>query len=233
MAKIQTSSLIANISGKLNGSVFQRTQGGLSLRNRNTSVNSNTPRSNLRKVGMATVQNDWQTLTTAERTLWQMYSTYIQKKQKKNSGLNINGHQLFIAINSIRFDLSSSNVLFQPYLLVSPKLVPLPLLINVDAVSYAFDSLRVSFDRVIDASTEVVICFMSRPLKASEQSPNQKMVLMKVATLDESYIEITDYYVEVFGRPLFAGEFVQVKLAVYSTASENYSSYSVYRGEVI
>lgn len=233
MARIQTSSLISNISGKLNGSVFQRTQGGLTLRNRNTPVNSNSPRSNLRKVGMATVQNDWQTLTPAERTLWQVYSTYIQKKQKKNVGLNINGHQLFININSVRFDLSSSNVLFQPYLLVTPKLIPLPQIISVDAVSEGFGDLRVAFHRVVDSSKEVIICFASRPLKSSEQSANQRMVLMKSPTLNESYISIYDYYVSVFGRTAYAGEYIQVKVAIYSTDSENYSSYCVFHDQLI
>src|SRR3972149_2337274 len=116
MARIQTSALISNISGKINGSVFQRNQGGLIMRNQSGKINSNTLRSNSQKVGLADIQGNWQLLTDGQRLLWQTYAIYLNKKQKKNPTLNINGQQLFININAIRYALSSDNALFQPYL---------------------------------------------------------------------------------------------------------------------
>lgn len=233
MARVILSGLVSDISGKIGGTTFQRTQGGLIARNQSAKINSNTARSNLRKVGMATVQNDWQTLTDTQRLLWNTYATYIGKKQKHNIGLNINGHQLFININSIRYDLSSVNSLFDPYLLSEPVLNPLPQAIGINAVTEGFGVLRPSFDREVDADTEVIILFASRPLKGSEQSSNQKMTLMKSPTLSHSYIDIQDYYLEVYGRLATAGEYIQVKAAIYSTTSQNYSSYSVLRTEII
>lgn len=229
MARIKTSALISDISGKVNGSVFQRTQGGLSMRNQSGKINSNTARSNLRKVGMSSVQGEWQLLSDAERLLWNTYAVYLNKKQKHNLSLSINGHQLFINVNSIRYDLSSVNALFSPYLLSTPVLAPLPQPISVDLIVINFADITVTLDRAIDVTKEVVILFLSRPLTGSQMSPNQKMILMKSPTLNGTDFICTDYYESVYGRSVAAGEWLQTKVAVYNTDSENYSSYSVKR----
>jgi hypothetical protein len=233
MARIRTSALISSIDGKLNGSVFQRTQGGLTIRNGNSRVNSNTPRSNLRKIGMIQVQSDWQQLSNSQRLLWNTYATYLNKKQKHNSSLTLNGHQLFININSIRFDLSPDNVLFQPYLLSSPVLNPLPQPIAAVSVEVDGVALFVNLDRGVSNVTEVVVCFLSRPLLPSQMSSNVKMVLMKSPTNSGTEFQCNVAYEDVYGRNLIAGEWVQVKVAVYSTVSQNYSNYTVQRLQVI
>lgn len=233
MARIQTSAIISNITGKLNGSVFQRTQGGLTLRNRNLSVNSNSPRSNLRKVGMASIQNNWQNLTNTQRQLWNIYAIYIGKKQKNNSGLNINGHQLFININSIRFDLQADNGLFQPYLLSSPVLAPLPAPISIVSIHQDGVALIVNVNRAIDNTKEVVILFLSRPLLPSQMTANVKLVLMKAPTNSGTEYQCNVAYEEVYGRVIQVGEWVQSKIAIYSTDSQNYSSYTILRTQVI
>ena len=229
MARVKTSAIIADISGKLNGSVFQRNQGGLCIRNQSGKINSNTLRSNSRKVGMSVVQGAWQSLTAAERLLWETYSVYLSKKQKHSNSLIINGHQLFLNINSIRYDLSSSNALFQPYLLSTPILQPLPQPINVSLIVINFGDITVTLDRAVDATKEVVVLFLSRPLSGSQQSAHQKLILMKSPTINGTDFIVTDYYEEVYGRILNVGEYVQSKVAIYNTDSENYSSYSVQR----
>lgn len=229
MARVKTSAIISDISGKLNGSVFQRTQGGLCIRNQSGKINSNTLRSNQRKVGMSAVQGDWQGLTVAQRLLWETYAVYLNKKQKHSNSLIINGHQLFLNINSLRYDLSSSNALFQPYLLSSPVLNPLPQPINVSLIVINFGDITVTLDRAVDVSKEVVILFLSRPLSPSQQTANQKMTLMKSPTIAGTDFIVTDYYEEVYGRILAVGEYVQSRVAIYNTDNQNYSSYSVQR----
>lgn len=232
MARIKTSAIIADINGKLNGSVFQRTQGGLCIRNQSGRVDSNTLRSNGRKVGMSAVQTDWQNLTNSERVLWNTYAIYLNKKQKKNPSLLINGHQLFININSIRYDLSADNSLFQPYLLSTPVLAPLPAPINITSIVRNGVALECNLDRAISNLSEVIICYLSRPLSASQMSVNNKTILMKAPTNTGSLFECNAYYVNTYGRIIEVGEYVQAKIAIYSTVSQNYSSFSVNRFEV-
>lgn len=232
MARIQTSALINNISGKLNGSVFQRNQGGLILRSQGGKINSNTQRSNYQKVGMSQMQGDWQTLSDLDRSLWKTYSLYLGKKQKKNPNLIINGQQLFLNINAIRYSLSPVITLFQPYLLVTPLLTPIPPPISILSITVDLSGLIIHLDRVTDNSKEVVICFLSSPLSGSQTSVYKKMTLIKNVTNNSDTFSATSYYVEVYGRLPNIGEWLQTKIAIYSTDSENYSSYSISRIQV-
>lgn len=233
MARVTLSGLVSNIVGKINGTVFQGSQGGLVMRNQSGKINSNTIRSNKRKVGMATIQGEWQKLTNNERTLWQTYAIYLNKKQKHNPSLFVNGHQLFISINSIRYDLSPDNSLFQPYLLSTPILTPLPQPINITSINRNGLALELNLDRTINNLTEVIICYLSRPLWASQTTAYTKTILMKAPTNSGNNFECNAYYVDVYGRIIEVGEYVQTRIAIYSTVSQNSSSYSVNRFEVI
>jgi hypothetical protein len=202
------------------------------MRNQSGKINSNTSRNNSHKIGLASIQGEWQLLTNAERLLWQTYATYLNKKQKKNPTLNINGHQLFININSIRYDLSADNATFQPYLLSTPILTPIPLPINITSIVRNGVSLEVNLDRAVAASGEVIILYLSKPLSASQMSAHTKMLLMKSPTNSGTIFECNASYYNTYGRTIDVGEYCQSKIAIYSTTSENYSSFSVQRLEV-
>jgi len=232
MARIQTSAIISNISGKVNGSVFQRNQGGLILRNQSAKINSNTTRSNSHRVGISTIQGYWQGLTDAERLLWSTYATYLNKKQKKNPTLNVNGHQLFLNINSIRYDLQFVTPVFTPTLLTTPILTPVPQPINITSLYRNGLALECLLDRNVLNADDVIILYISRPLSGSQMSAHVKQTLMKSPTTDGTTFECSAYYEEVYGRVIETGEWCQTRIAIYNVSSDNYSSYSVKRFEV-
>ncbi len=232
MARIKTSALISDISGKVNGSVFQRNQGGLVMRNESGKINSNTIRSNTHKVNLVSVQGAWLLLSNAERLQWQSYATYLNKKQKKNPTLSINGHQLFINVNTVRYDMLGTSALFSPPILTTPTLTPLPQPISIVTIVINFGDITITLDRAVTAANESILLFMSRPLRATQMSANQKMVLMKTSTQDGLDFIPTSYYEEVYGRKLISGEYVQTKMAIYDNVSNNYSAFSHGRFEV-
>lgn len=232
MARIQTSAIISNISGKVNGSVFQRNQGGLVLRNQSGKINSNTARSNSHRVGISSIQGDWQSLTDTQRLLWGTYALFLNKKQKRNPTLNINGHQLFLNINSIRYDMQNVSALFVPYLLSTPILTPLPQPVNIVTMEINSGNLIAFLDRAMVATEDVVLMYLSRPLTGSRQSANQKTTLMKVATVNGTIIDVTSYYTSVYGRRADVGEWLQTKIAVYNINQENYSPFSIQRLQI-
>jgi hypothetical protein len=232
MARIKTSALISDISGKVGGSVFQRNQGGLSLRQQSGKINSNTLRSNIHRVNTSTIQTAWQSLTDDERNLWNTYAIYLGKKQKKNSSLLINGHQLFLNINSLRMDLAPDNGLFTPAILTTPILAPLPEPINIVSIERDGVALKINLDRAISNVYNVIICYLSRPIRASQMSAYIKMTLMKAPTNSGTDFECNAYYTGVYGRVPEVDEWLQTKIAIYDNRSENYSSYSVKRTQV-
>jgi hypothetical protein len=232
MARIQTSGLITNISGKVNGSVFQRNQGGLIMRNQSAKINSNTQRSNSQRVGMSSIQGDWQNLTDNQRLVWNTYAQYLNSKQWNNNSLAINGQQIFVRINAIRYALKTDNALFQPYLLVAPTFAALPLPNPLDAVRNIAGVLSLRYSTALVAANQVAIGYMSRPLSGSQTSANIKTTLMKFATVNGVSQTVTDAYISVYGRVLEVGEWVQTEVAIYDTNMENFSSYSVSRQQV-
>ena len=233
MARITMSALISDISGKVNGSVFQRCQSGLIMRNQGGKINSNGVRSNLHKNGLSSVQSAWQTLSDTERLLWQTYAVWLNKKQKKNPSKIINGHQLFININSIRYDLAVNNFLFTPWLLSTPLFVPLPAPISIVSVERDGGALIVNLDRAVSQLDEVVMCYLSRPLLGSQMSAYQKMLLMNEPTNSGTEFQCNVAYGDGYGRVIDVGEWVQCKVAIYSDVSENYSNFTVIRTQVI
>ena len=105
-------------------------------------------------------------------------------------------------------------------------MIPVPQAITVSLIVINFGDITVTLDRAIDDTKEVVILFLSRPLTPSQQSANQKLTLMKSPTIAGTDFICTDYYTEVYGRALQAGDYVQLKVAVYNTDKESYSDYS-------
>jgi len=232
MARVKLSGLVSDISGRINGTVFQRNQSGLIMRNQSGNINSNTVRSNTQRNSTAIIQSSWQLLTDNQRLLWQNYSIFIGHKQKRNSSLNINGHQLFIKINSLRLALSPVNDLFTTWLLSTPIFSPLISPFQITSIGIDVTLLKVVFDTEIFAGTQVVAVFISRPLRGSQLSGNQKLTLMKSSTFNGFYLDINDYYITVYGRVPVPGEFVQAKVCVWEDTAGSFSNYSVNRFEI-
>ena len=226
MARVELSGLISNISGKLNGSVFQRNQSGLIIRNQAGKINSNTARSNFQRTGIAQLQNDWKSLDDATRNSWENYSRYLNLKQKRNPTLNINGHQLFIRINSIRYSLQDVSSIMSPYLLSIPIFAPLPQPLQILTLDNTMDLLWATFNFEINLSNNVVILLASRPLTGSQISANQKLTLMRTATTSVGHFDFTSYYTEVYGRLPAEGEWLQIRAALWDSTTGSFSNYT-------
>ena len=55
---------------------------------------------------------------------------------------------------------------------------------------------------------------------------------MKSTTNNGTVFDVGFAYPDVYGRMIEIGEWVQSKIAIYNTSSENYSSYSVQRIQI-
>jgi hypothetical protein len=232
MARVKTSALISDISGKINGTVFQRNQGGLIMRNQSGKINSNTLRSNSQKVGISSIQGYWQGLSDAERLLWQTYALYLNKKQRRNNSLNINGHQLFINVNSVRYALRDFSALFVPYLMPTPVLLPPPLPINITAITDIGLDVEVSLDRVVLVVLNVCVLSMSKILSPSQQSAHQKLTIIKTYTNTGTVLSVGAAYQDIYGRMPEIGEWVQTKISIWDDGVKAFSSPSVQRIQV-
>lgn len=233
MARVKVSGIISDIRGKVGGSVYQSSQGGLILKNKSGVISSSSSRSLKHKMGIARIQGNWRAITNEQRMLWEQYSIYLDKKQKHNPSIRVNGHQLFLNYNSIRYDLQEVAPLFNPYLLESPIMTTLPEPISIVSVVQGEVFLFVTLSRVINSLEEVIILSLSSSLLGSQNSQNQKMLLMKSATTSGNVFECSNYYKEVYGRKLEVGMYVQSRVAIWSVVNQSYSLFSRQRFEVL
>jgi len=229
MARVQLSALLNDISGKLNGSIFQRTQGGLCIRSNSGKINSNTISSNKRRVGLSIVQNAWTSLTDAERLQWKIYSQYIQIKQKKNPTLYVNGHQLFINYNTLRLALSYNNLLFTPALCTVPIMAPLGQPISINSLHMNGVALEVNLSYIVNNAQEVIILYMSRVLSPSQISGYQKLILMDAPTNSGNQFECNAVYYNTYGYRPTIGDWVQTKISIYDITRQSYTTYAEQR----
>lgn len=102
MAIITTSALVSNISGSINGSTFQRGNGGLIMRNKPSVIGSKTLNQNPQRLNLAYLTTVWEGFTDAQRKTWQDYANFINGVgiTNRNNRSGSSGKNQFIAINS-------------------------------------------------------------------------------------------------------------------------------------
>src|SRR3989304_6612380 len=126
MALIRTSALIADITGRIAGSCFQRSQGGLIMRAQRAQRNSNTNAQQFQKVGINEIMLTWTSLTQAQRDQWNQYAIYRNIKQKKNPTRTISGHQIFIRENNLRYSMQGYGTFYNNPIHDTPVLASPP-----------------------------------------------------------------------------------------------------------
>src|SRR3972149_8638966 len=112
MAIITTSALISDITGRIQGTTFQRTQGGLCARNQRAQRNSNTNSQNFNKTGISSILNAWINLTQSEREQWNQYAIYRNIKQKRNQSRTISGQHICMPEKPARHPKNNSGNIF-------------------------------------------------------------------------------------------------------------------------
>lgn len=99
MARIQTGSIITDISGSIGGTTFQRGTHGLIAKNKSHPPNFNSSAQNYCRNLMAQLQTYWQALSVAQRSAWQNWAKYQNLKSGKFTSIDFYGQEAFIQIN--------------------------------------------------------------------------------------------------------------------------------------
>jgi hypothetical protein len=161
MARIQTGAVITDIRGKLGGSIFQQTQGGLSIRNSSTPVNKHSAVQSSRRALLFQLQSNWRSLTDNQRTVWQQWADYqiLAYGRFKTSGYT--GHMAYIQIN---FYLS----------MLGQTLIDTPVWTAYSLPNLLFDDIFLT-DNLVARSTEspfqnsfLIVARISAPLSGSQ-----------------------------------------------------------------
>ena len=144
-----TSTLLAQVSGKLGGTVFSHNRGGKYIRSAATPTDPNTVFQQVVRANMATLVATWPTITDKDREAWATYAANVPLPDRFGEPRSITGQQMFIRCNAARLQAGLSIIDAGPTAMFLEK------------YSFGFvrgiaatDKLRVTFDTTDDWVTE-------------------------------------------------------------------------------
>jgi len=200
MAKVKLSGLIGDLRGKVGGSAFVKSAGGLILRNMPTPVNKNTVLQSSRKNITANLQWEWQRLTQSQRNCWVDWTKLNPIQQVRDRDLLINAQQTFLKLNFYR-TLYNVEIIRDP--IFNTNIIR-PLDGNVSLIA---NNLILGLDRSLNDSTEIFILFLTFRVTPTINNPGTKfkVIFFEQSPGVETY-DITTEYKAIFGIELVATE---------------------------
>lgn len=192
MARIKTSAFINDISGKVGGSVFQRCQSGLILKNSPNLPYASSMLQNSTNNNMYRCQFEWQQLTTCQRQIWNSFADFVKKTQKHSKDQFLNGHQLFIQCNFYRHQYGYST-------LKEPQFMKGELKTISCTLSMFFTDLRLIVDRNTQSAYEFIILQATKRVSPTLNNPGSRYKTIIFTTADTNIYWITSAYKDIFG----------------------------------
>lgn len=158
MAIITPSALITDIKGKIAGSVFQRSTGGIMMRVKPSAIGQGSKAQLQIRLINAELAFDWQALTDAQRLVWKTFADFCN-----GAGVTKNGRK---SSSSGRAEFMSVNFytkLYKVALLLEPKFVtPPPTSEPCPPENYSCIGLMDS-DFILDTTKQILITKVSKP----------------------------------------------------------------------
>ncbi len=210
MALIRTTAFISSISGKVAGSVFQKSNAGIILRNNTTPVNRNTNRQNKTRSKTFKILQEWVKLTDIQRSTWLSYTQYNPVLQKRSKDLFITGQQAFIKFNSYRLEYDLS-ILPTP-IFNKCALDPITLILTTTGAI-----LTITANRALIPADEFIILSLTIIFRSSVNNPGSKYKIINFITIATDTFDITTEYTAIFGTVPQPGDTIFIK---YTNASK-------------
>lgn len=212
MARVKPSSLVGDIRGKVGGSVFQGYRGGIFVRSSVSPINKlSTTQLKTRQI-TSELQDRWRNLSGVERQAWELYTQNVLVHQKNNHLKSVSGHQYYLKCNHYRVQYD-----FTPF-----DVPNVGQAINENAIWTASrygDHLLMFPSRPLDEGTEFFVLFLTQSLSESINNPGSLLRLMRIVTNSTTTYDLTNLYLQEFGRLPEVGEWIHVKSAVASHVS--------------
>jgi hypothetical protein len=217
MAKVKFTAIVAQMRGKLAGSVFARGRYGNYMRTLTSPINSNTPSQERIRSMFSKVITGWFNLTNDERDAWNQRAMLSAKSVSFGESFNYTGRVLF---NHLNRNLQEIN---EAIITTPPAMDPVE---SFDTFSVNIlttpgsEDIKASLSPAIDANTKVIIYATPVINQAAVYiNPNW---FRKVAVLDSTFVSgstIKTEYLSVFKVMPTTGQRVAFKMKAVAKAS--------------
>jgi len=211
MARVEFSSVVTSVRGKVGGSVFQRNRSGYSLKNKSNNVNSASIKQIASRMYMSQVHAAWRSMSENERNAWDIFANFKPIKNKNNSNVNLTGYQLFLKYNLIRLQAGYTILTTITYSQITNLAVEVSFLVNSPTVFVAFLTL--------DFSDDYGCLLMSSAPRSSNYPLKAKSykVLIPDAISNNTLI-LSDVFVATFGQFPTNPSWLSYKVTIFDIA---------------
>jgi hypothetical protein len=217
MAKVKFTAIVAQMRGKLAGSVFARGRYGNYIRTLTSPINSNTPALERVRSLFNNVVTGWYNLTDDQRAAWGGSASVAGKQTSFGESFNYTGRVLYIHLNRNLQEIGEA-LITEP-----PVLNPVESFSNFAGsikTTPGSEDISIDFSPAIDANTKVIIYATPVLSRGSVYvNPNK---YKKVAVLDNTFVSgdsIMTEYIDVFKTMPATGQRVGFKMKAISKAS--------------
>lgn len=209
MASIKTSGLISDIRGSINGSTFQRSASGLTMRNKPRSVGNGTQPQNLIRQYNAQLNFAWENLTDSQRKTWASFSVFTNGQGKTNRQKNSanTGKTQFFAVNMWLLQYGKTIIESPTFSLPLEAVIPCPPLFTESEtlMNYVGD---------LDTSQEILVTRVSLPHSLSTNTANKGFRTLVYDQIDGDTQDWAQAYLDTFGIELIVNKKYWISLQV-------------------
>lgn len=137
MARVKYGALVSEISGSIGSVTFQKSNFGNTLRTKPRARRSGTNTQLVCRNYMMQLHQAWAAMSDAQRILWDRFITFSNARIRRDKGVLLTGHSLFIQYNFLR--LLSKIAILTDFNFQTITSFPLPYGIGRDGIDLNFN----------------------------------------------------------------------------------------------
>jgi len=215
MAKVKYGEMIADLRGKINGTVHSKNRAGQYMRNKTSPVNpQSTAQSSVRN-SFATYAQGWRALTANQRAAWTGGVENFVRNNVFGDAVRMTGANLYMALNRVIATIGGTPISSPPVVSAPTGILTFTLVADVSDVT-----ILATYTPAIPAAGTVQV-WATAPVSAGISFVKNKFrYIGKMVTADASPFDISSMYEEKFGTGwLTPGQKIFVKLVPVVTLS--------------
>lgn len=210
MARIKFGGIVSDISGSVGGSTFQKSLYGSILRNKPLPIHKRTFGQEVIRYHLQQLHAAWRTLTTPERIQWNRFINFSNQTIRRDSGVLMSGHDLFIKYNLIKLMIGDA-------ILTVPTYISMPE-VPVEEGTIGRDPIAMGWglDDTYDEAAVFFIIKLTSPRLASRSFSRQGLRWIPVDYDGVAAINLYPAYPNIFGFVPPAGCYLHFTLQWFS-----------------
>lgn len=212
MARIKFGGIVSDISGSVGGSTFQRSNYGVSLRNKPTGILKRSSSQTTIRQLLSELHAAWRALTPGERLMWQQFISFSSPTIRRDSGILLTGHDLFIKYNMFRRMNAFA-------MMETPVFASMPQTTYDPVVNLMGADLFLAFPDNIDHDSYWFVFKVTSPRLPSRSFSNRGLRFLKITPSTESNWDITALYVAAFGAAPLENDYVHLSVQFFSVVA--------------